>query len=190
MITGEATAGNAATPPRAVMMSIADIAKRDGVKKPGVSRRVKALRKAGLTVELDGQGRVSLVNIVQYDALKDKYADPSKAQVPGSLPEPQSETYEEARRQLTWVEAERAKLKLEAEQKLYVRVEQLEVAVDQVGAQIVGAVDQILQKADDLSAAVAKAGVQGLRAALKDLAFEVKTEIADALAGIAKAGSQ
>jgi DNA-binding MurR/RpiR family transcriptional regulator len=191
MSTPEATAVNAA-PPRAVMLSIADLAKREGVSKAAVSRKVKRLRPNGLQVELDEQQRVALVNSVQYDQLRGRFADPSKAQAPlqRELPEPQSETYEEARRQLTWVEAERAKLKLEAEQKLYVRVEELEVAVDRVSERIVETVDQLLQAADDLSAAVARDGVHGLRAALKKLAFEMKTDIADSLAALAKGAQQ
>jgi phage terminase Nu1 subunit (DNA packaging protein) len=167
------------------MMSIADIAKHEGVKKPGVSRRVKQLRKSGLQVELDGQGRVSAVNFAQYQELKGRYGDPSKAQAPGpSIEEPANESLEEARRQLTWIEAERAKLKLEAEQKLYVKVEDLEFAVDRVGEAIVQTVDQLIQSADDLAAAVAQHGVHGLRSALKKLAGDMKTGMADSMRGL------
>lgn len=171
------------------MLSIGEIARRDGVKPPGVSRRVKQLRANGLQVEVDGQGRVMRVNAVQYDELRNRFSDPSKAQAPAQppadLPEPRSETYEEARRQLTWVEAERAKLKLEAEQKLYVRVEELEVALNDVADAIVEIVDRLPQASDDLAVAVSRDGVAGIRSALKKLAVNFKTEIADALAAVA-----
>lgn len=171
------------------MMSVGDIARRDGVKPPGVSRRVKQLRANGLQVELDAQGKVKLVNAVQYDELRARFADPSKAQAPAQqptdLPEPRSETYDEARRQLTWIEAERAKLKLEAEQKLYVRVEDLEAALADAGETIVEIADRLQQSADELAAAVARDGVSGLRAGLKKLAADFKTDIADALAAVA-----
>lgn len=175
------------------MLSIAHLAERDRVKKSGVSRKVKQLRAAGLQVELDPLGRVALVNSVQYDAMRHRYDDPSKAQAPSraitpaGLPAPEgaNETYDEARRVLTWTEAERAKLKLEAEQKLYVKVEDLEAAVDAIGESIVEIVDRLPQAADDLAAAVARDGVAGLRTALKKMAHEWRTDIADAMTTIA-----
>lgn len=187
MLTPDATPVNGT--PRAVMLSIAEIAVRDGVKKSGVSRRVKQLRESGLQVELDQQGRVAKVNAVQYDELRHRFGDPSKAQAPPTgpttLPAVQSESYEEARRLLTWTEATRAQLRLEAEQGLYVKVDELEGALDTVAESIVELVDRLPQASDDLAAAVAQGGVSGLRLALRKLAAEFKTEIADALAGLA-----
>jgi DNA-binding MurR/RpiR family transcriptional regulator len=192
MSTPEVTAVNG-TPPRAVMMSVTALAARDGVSKAAISKKVKRLRDSGLAVELDGQGRVALVNSVQYDELAKRYADPAKVQAPAVvrvLPEATSESYEEARRQLTWVEAERARLKLEAEQKLYVRVEDLEVAATRIGETIVETVDQLLQQSDDLAAAVAREGIHGLRNALKKLATEMKADIADAMSVLISKSTQ
>lgn len=190
MVTGEATGvnGTPTPPPRAVMMSIAEIAQRDGVSKPGVSRRVKQLRDSGLHVELDAQGRVAKVDSVQYDELRQRFGDPSKAQAPAATivqPTPQSESYDEARRLLTWTEARRAELKLQAEQRLYVPVSDLEASVDKLAESIVEIVDRLPQRSDDLAAAVAQQGVSGLRNGLKKLALELKTEISDALAALA-----
>lgn len=168
------------------MLSIADLAARDGVSKPAVSRRVKQLREIGLQVELDGQGRVALVHSVQYDELKGRVADPSKAQAPAQqTPIPTGETYDEALRQKTWTEAERSKLRLLEEQGKLVRVDQLADALAQAGEKIVRAVDLILNDVDDLAAAVAKDGASGLRAELKKVAHRLKNEMADALSGIA-----
>jgi DNA-binding transcriptional ArsR family regulator len=65
MLMGKATGVNAA-PPRAIMLSIGDIAQRDGVSKPAVSRKVKQLvEQHGLTVERDGQERVARVNVAE-----------------------------------------------------------------------------------------------------------------------------
>lgn len=188
MVTADATPVNGT--PRVLMMSVAELARRDQVKKSGVSRRVKQLRASGLQVELDAQGRVARVNSVQYDELRNRYGDPSKAQSPRLTidaveREAPNESLDEARRVLTWTEAERAKLKLEAEQKLYVKVEDLESAVDAIGEAIVEIVDRLPQSADDFAAAVARDGVAGLRTALKKMAHEWRTEIADAMAMIA-----
>lgn len=183
MSTPEVTAVNGTPPPRAVMMSVKALAERDAISKAAVSKRVDKLRANGLHVELDRQGRVALVNSVQYDELLGRFSDPSKTQAPSArgLPEATSESYEEARRQLTWVEAERAKLKLEAEQRLYVRVEDLEAAALRIGETIIGSIDQLLQQSDELAAAVAREGIHGLRSALKKVAAEMRTEIADAM---------
>lgn len=168
------------------MLSIADLATRDGVSKPAVSRRVKQLRDRGLTVELDGQGRVALVHAVQYDELKARVADPSKAQAPPMLrePIPSGETYEEALRQKTWTEAERNRLKFEEEQGKLVRVEELADALAQAGEKIARSVDLVLNDVDDLAAAVAKEGAIGLRTELKKIIHRLKGEIANALESV------
>jgi len=170
------------------MLSIADLAARDGVSKPAVSRRVKQLRDLGLHVELDGQGRVALVHSVQYDELKARVADPSKAQAPAaSLPPPvaNGETYDEALRQKTWTEAERAKLRLLEEQGRVVRTDKLADALTECGERIVRAVDRFMGGVDDMAAAVAKDGTAGLRIEVKKLIQRTKTDIADALADLA-----
>ncbi len=168
------------------MLSIADLAMRDGVSKPAVSRRVKQLRDRGLAVELDGQGRVALVHSVQYDELKARVADPSKAQAPSLLPPPiaSDETYDEALRQKTWIEAERNRLKLEEEQGKLLPVEELAAALAQAGEKIVRSVDLVMNDVDDLAAAVAKEGAIGLRAELKRIIHRLKREIADALGAV------
>lgn len=172
------------------MLSVADLAMRDGVSKAAVSRRVKQLRERGLQVELDGQGRVALVHSVQYDDLKARIEDPSKRQAPSpALPSPiaTGETYDEALRQKTWTEAERARLRLLEEQGKLIRVDLLADALAQAGEKIVRSVDLILNDVDDLAAAVAKEGTSGLRVALKKVAFRLKSEMADALSAIAAA---
>lgn len=194
METAAETGVNAApaAPPRAVMMSVAELAARDGVSKAAVSKKVKRLRESGLHVELDTQGRVALVHAVQYDELGNRYADPARVQAPVIRPsrESQGESLDEARRVLTWTEAERAKLKLEAEQKLYVRADALEEAASRIGEKIVETVDQLMQESDDLAAAVARDGVHGLRMALRKLALNMKTDIADALSDLMRSTQQ
>lgn len=169
------------------MLSVAELATRDQVSKPAVSRRVKQLRERGLQVELDAQGRVAKINAAQYDELKSRFADPSKAQAPAPrhVDEIVSESYDEALRQKTWTEAERARLRLLEEQGKLVRVEQLADALAQAGEKIVRSVDLVLNDVDDLAAAVAKEGAAGLRIALKKITFRLKGEMAEALSAIA-----
>lgn len=192
-------------PPRSVMLSVGEIAARDGVSAPAVSRRVKQLRERGLMVETDHQGRVVAVNSVQYDELRGRFDDPSKRQAPMRRPsvsgggtaagdgavnphDPRvSESYDEALRQKTWTEAERARLRLAEEKGQLVRVDALADALAMAGGRIVQSIDRILISADDLAASIAKDGTAGVRAELKKIAHRIKTDVADALAEIASA---
>lgn len=179
-----------ATPPRAVMMSIAEIAARDGVSKAAVSRKVKQLaEKHGLTVERDGQGRVAAVNVAEYDELRGRFGDPSKAQAPAAAAAPstqaKSETYDEALRQKTWIEAERARIRLSQEKGELVEAAALGAALGECGGKISRVVDRLLGRCDDMTAAVAKDGVRGLRVLMKKIVFDQKSEIANVLESVA-----
>ncbi len=184
MLTTEGQPVNA--PPAAVMRTIGQIAEAEKVSTAAVSRMVKRLRKQhGLMVALDARGHVTGVNVAQYEELRGKHGDPSKAQAPksGQETEATNDSYDEALRIRTWVEAERAKLKLAAEQGLYVPVDQLSEALTLAAEEIVRRLDVLPNAADDLAAALSQEGVRGLRIALKKIGVELRTEIADALAG-------
>lgn len=176
------------------MLSIGEIAARDRVSKPGVSRRVSQLRLRGLEVEIDTQGRVAKVNSVQYDELRQRFADPSKAQAPKPPDQPLnpliSESYEEALRRKTWADATRAELRLREEQGQVVHTDKLADALAQCGERIVRAVDRLMAAVDDMAVAVAKDGVAGLRGEMKKLVHRTRSDIADALADIAAAAPE
>lgn len=179
--------------PRAVMLSIAAIARRDGVSRPAISRKVKQLvADHGLVVERDGQGRVAAVNVAQYDELRGRFGDPSKAQAPTRAPSaelPQSlvvsETYDEALRQKTWIEAERSRMRLAQEKGELVEAAELAAALGECGGKITRVVDRLLGQCDDMAAAVGKDGVHGLRVLVKKIVFQLKSEIATELETVA-----
>jgi len=182
-------------PPRAVMLSIAGIAERDGVSKPAVSRKVKQLvADHGLLVERDQQGRVAAVNVAQYDELRGRFGDPSKAQAPVqtlALPQPvaASETYDEALRQKTWIEAERSRMRLAQEKGELVEAAALAAALAECGGKITRVVDRLLGQCDDMAAAVGKDGVHGLRVLVKKIIFQLKSDIASELESVAAKGA-
>ena len=76
----DGTSSRRPDPPRTVMWTIKQIAARDSVSKQAVSRKVGELVGLGLTVDRDGMGRVAAVNVVEYDRLRGRTDDPSKAQ--------------------------------------------------------------------------------------------------------------
>lgn len=190
MLTADASDvnGSAATP-RSVMMSIGELAARDKVSKPAVSRMVKRLcAHHGLEVERGDRGQVTAVNAAQYDELRNRVADPSKAQADPPAPTPASkpgETYDEAIRQKTWIDAERARLRLAAEVGELIPVASLVDAVPACAEAIAAVIDRLLNQVDDMAAAVGREGPHGLRVLIKQIVFRSKTEVADALAALA-----
>lgn len=177
------------------MLSIAQLATRDGVTKAAVSRKVKQLVELHqLQVDRDGQGRVAAVNSVQYDLLRGRTDDPSKAQAPARASHapsvtpdvpPENESYNEALRQKTWIDAERGRFSLAKEKLEYVRASGVADAAVECGADIARIIDRLPGAADDLAAAVGREGVHGLRVALKQLATRMRTDVANALAQLA-----
>jgi hypothetical protein len=174
------------------MLTIADVATRDGVSKPVVSVRVKRFREQhGLTVELDSQGRVARFNVAEYDTLRGRYDDPSKAQAPRRAEAQNSggdssETYDEALRQKTWIETERRRIELDQIKGRLIDTAAVAEGYDRAAAKIQDALDHLDDHADDLAAVVARDGGRGLATALKKLGATVLAEIAAALAGEAE----
>lgn len=190
MLTQPANGANSA--PRAVMWSIADVANRDGVSKPTVSIRVKRfVERHGLTVERDMQGRVIALNVAEYDALRGKYDDPSKSQA--SAPPPSvrasaraelvdSESYDEALRQKTWIEAEQKRLTLDQARGKLVEAAGVADGYDRAAVVIRDVVLRLEEHGDDLASIVAKEGARGLRQALKAISQELLREVSEGLA--------
>jgi hypothetical protein len=191
MLTGEATQVNA---PSAVMKSIGEIAERDHVSKPAVSRKVKQLvAKHSLQTERDAQGRVAKVNVAQYDELRGRTDDPSKAQskkppapavnTPAKLPD--TESYDEALRQKTWVEAERARFAFDKDRGKYVEAAGVADGASDCGKEIARIVNRLQASSDELAVAVGREGVHGLRLELKKISERMLTDIANALGQLA-----
>lgn len=190
MLMTDATGVNT---PRAVMLSIGAIAERDGVSSAAVSRKVKELvANHGLAVERDARGRVSAVNAAEYDHLRGRFGDPSKAQ--GNRPAapkldlPQGEeSYDEALRQKTWHEAEKRRLELEELRGDLVRASKVGSAAARCAEQIVRVINRLNAQIEPMAAAVGKDGPHGLRVLVKKLINEQREEIANALQGLADA---
>lgn len=196
MLTAPANGANSV--PRAVMLSIGDIAKRDGVAKPTVSIAVKRLvERHGLTVERDTQGRVALVNAAEYDHLRGRFGDPSKAQAPSPAPAAglpnatqSSDSYEEAQRQKTWFDVEKRRLEVNETRKLLLRRDRYDAAVAAAALEIARHIDLLPQEADTLAAALGLDEVHAVRTALKGIATKLRTRLAktfDAMASDAPA---
>jgi len=178
------------------MLSIGQLAERDGVSKAAISRKVKQLvARHGLEVERDDQGRVGAVNSVQYDMLRGRVDDPSKAQAPARATTPRApadappivnkESYDEALRLKTWVDFERQRFALAKDKQEYLRAAGVADAAVECGAKIARIIDRLPTAADEIAAVVGRDGVHGVRVALKEMASRMRTEVANALSQLA-----
>lgn len=175
----------------AVMWTAQAIAERDGVSKQAVTKQARRLAgEHGLAVERDGRDRIIKLNVVQYDALRQRFGDASKVQAPKPKAEarmPAADSRDEAMRRQAWIEAERARLSLDELTGKLVRVADITAALAACGEAIAGIIDRLPNAADDIAAAGARHGSHGLRQALADEAHRLRREIAAALRAVASA---
>lgn len=191
MLTGATTPVDG-SPANAVMWTVSAVAERDGVSKQAVSKKVRELAdKHGLSVERNPLGHIVRLNVAEYDHLRGRYSDPSKAQAPQRQPADQppptlsSESYDEAIRQKTWLEAEKRRIELDELRGLLVRAAVVREAVVKCGEGLVAIIDQLPNVADDLAVAIGRDGVSGARQFLKKHAAKMREEMATALAALA-----
>ncbi len=182
-------------PPRAVMLSLGEIAARDGVSSPSVCVRVRRfVERHGLSVERDDHGRVSRVNVVEYDALREKFGASSKAvksaaqpllpleggstAVPGGI---SSESYDEALRQKTWYDAELKRFQLDEIKGRLVDASEVAKVLDRIGGIFRDLMVRHDDGADEIAAAVGRAGLRGAEVEQKRLRGELTASFIAAL---------
>lgn len=183
------------------MWSLGQIAERDGVSKPAISKQIKKLieAKPETPSELDGLGRVLKISLAHYDEYRQRFVNPAKATAPirsidtasPSAPAiPPGDTFDEARRQSEWLKVGRERIRHQEEIGQLVRKDRLSDAVKVAGTEIKTVVNRLQNKADDLALAVSREGVHGVRVLLRKIAFDLGNEIADKLGVIAEAAPE
>lgn len=178
------------SPPPEAMWSVSAIANRDRVSKPTVSNHVARLvERHNLTVTRDGRGRVSSVNVVEYDTLRERYADPSKAQaprqdapaVPVPYPPPvDNKSYDEATRRRAWLDMEKRRLEVAELRGRLIRADRYGEAVGRCGDELARIVDLLPQEADELAVKLGLDDVHAVRVALKAMARQLRTNLSKA----------
>lgn len=177
----------------AIFWPQAQIAARDGVSRQAVAKMVANLvRDHKLPVQRNMRGAISAVNVAAYDELRARHADPSKSQArpAPSLPAPDApasapDSYDEALRQKTWIEAERARIKLQAETGALVLAERVSAAQAEAGARIAAVLSRLRGEGDAICAAVARDGLHGATRELRRIEREMGEAIASALDAMA-----
>ncbi|KZL05992.1 hypothetical protein [Pseudovibrio sp. Ad26] len=183
-----------------VMATFVQVADRDGVSKSAVSKNVRNYAdNHSLPVERDGRGRITCFSLAHYDHIRARFTNPLKASAkiqaivaapspaapsqgqPVPVPGADPQSLNEGKRQETWLKVLRLRLAMQEELGALVRRDLMEDALAKMGGEIKSVVARLPNRADDLAARVTKDGVHGLRLALKDAAFEVAEEIAEAM---------
>lgn len=182
-----------------IMWTIGQIAERDSVSKPAVSKAVKKLLEARpeTPVNLDSQGRVLGISLAHYDEYRQRFVNPAKAtaplrqaEAPSVTPVNPADSFDEARRVGEWLKVGREKIRHQEEIGKLIRADRHDEAVRLAGAEIKTIVARLANRADDVALAVSKEGVHGARVALRKIAFEIGNEIADRLEQMAIAAPE
>lgn len=172
-----------------VMWAIGQIADRDGVSKPAVSKTVaKLVKDHDLPVTRDARGRVATVSVAHYDHLRSIFGSSQQMAAPPASPSVEPEglgTRDEALRQQAWLTLDRSKLEHQRDVSEVVRSDKVGEGLEAAGRAIQGIVLRLPNSADDLALAVSKEGTSGVRIALRRLATDMLGQIADALDGVA-----
>lgn len=184
-----------------VMWSVAQIAARDGVSKPAVSKTVKKLLEArpNTPVQRGSQGQVLGISLAHYDEYRQRHVNPAKATAPlrpldggsdeggPSLQRPfkDENSFDEARRQAEWLKVGREKIRHQEDCGQLIRKDKNDEAIILVGSAMQAIIRRLPNRADELALAVSKEGVHGARTLLRQIAFDVGNQIADKLEEIA-----
>jgi DNA-binding Lrp family transcriptional regulator len=182
-----------------IMWTITEIARRDGISKQAVSKAVRRLVEGGdLPVERNGAGNIVRVSVAHYDHARERFSDPSRLSQPATVAPPidpteaaasrgqprATDSFDEARRQEMWLRVSREKLRRQEAAKLLVRADLLAEALGHSGRTISAVIARLPNRADDLALALSQEGVHGVRTKLREIAFDLATQIADALDSI------
>ena len=174
--------------------SLKQIAERDSISVKAVSKAVARLIETdGLAVSRDARGRVSAVDLAQYDHLRRRTDNPSRVQAAATVAGREARDtgggdYNAALTEKTRYEAIRRRLEVEELQGQLVRVDPIADAATRIASDLARLIDQMPQAADTLAAALARDGSRGLQVELKKLAHTWRERLADKLAGLAAGG--
>ena len=170
-------------------LPLAEVARIKGVTRQTVSERVARLEGQGLLTTRSGPGGTKLVNIGEYEFRVRETADLAKEQAAATA---QANFDDPGYRN-----AQTQKIKIETAVKAYelrklrgelVDITRVNDVVAQVGEEIRRPLDQFPLRADEIHAAGASGGAVAVRSKLKEIVFEVRGAITEALRKLADSG--
>ncbi len=167
--------------------TVAELAAMRGVSSAAISQRVTRLEGAGALRTKAGPNRTKLVPVAQFLRAIEETADPVREQNGSGRPPllaestprlPEDLVYAREQARNTAIRADLAQLELDERLGKLLKVEDVEAAMIRCADALVQAIDQVSANAEDLAAAVAREGVPGLRAALREHARSLRARLA------------
>jgi DNA-binding Lrp family transcriptional regulator len=175
------------------LVPMAELARRCGVSRQAVAKRVAKLVAAG-RLHVERRGRVVLVDPEEYAAAVAADGDPARDElVTGTAPGTATGgeagaapgTYRDARTERERVELALKRLELERRRGELRPVADIEAAALEAGTAIARRLDHLPTLADELTSIAHRRGADGVRERLIGLARELREGVADELAAMA-----
>lgn len=182
-------------PDQTVMATPAEVAARDRVTKQAITKLVRRLvDEHDLPVERDGRDRIVRFSLAHFDHYRGEFASSEKVaaartEQPSGQIGNSSTSRDEALRQEAWLKVGRERIRRQEQVGQLIRADRTREALIVCGREIQASIARLQNKADDMALAVSKEGSHGLRVLLRQIAFELNTEIADKLAAIVESAA-
>ena len=172
--------------------TISDLARRKGVSKQTISERVAKLEADKRLTTRTGEGRSKLVNLAEYDRAvgettdlaREQGARTKRGEVDTAAGDP---VYAREQARAKAYEADLKFIELQAALGKYVETDHVARASATCAAELIRGLDEIAHSGEALATAVAKAGLIGLRVALKKLKHDLRESVSAAFAQLAAA---
>lgn len=174
-------------------VSVSELAKIKGVTKQTISERLARLVEQQL-IEVRKRGREKTVSLAEWDTVTAETTDPARLvardlrggrsldddvadNISGGKA-PADPTYTKELTRKAGYDADLRKIDIDRQRGLLLEIGDVRVAMEECAAAIVRDIDQLPAYADDLAAAMSRAGVPGLRDALKAKAKQLRETLA------------
>lgn len=177
-------------------VTVTELAKRDGVSKPAISKTVKKLvQDHGLEVTRNARGHVAGVAVVQFDHLREKYTSSVKVQASNkekskSISPPAADSLDEARRKAAWLDVEKKEFERALALGKYINSEDMEASLAVCGREILKIIMSLPNDIEAIAAGITKEGTHGGREVLKTIRNTMCNKIADRLEAVSEKSPQ
>jgi DNA-binding IscR family transcriptional regulator len=174
-------------------LSISEIARLKGKSRQAVAKRVAALVADGLLDTRPGENGTKLVNLAQFDRAVGDTGDAFRERAAETRREidsndaPAAPALRDHQARAAQYAADLKFLELEEKLGRLVPVSEVKEAGVKLGETVVRTIERLPTFAEALSSAAVKDGVQGVRGTLKDIARQLRSEIADSMGVIVAA---
>lgn len=172
-----------------VWITCAELARRRGVSRAAISKRVGQLEGK---IETRREGKSLLVELASFDRAVGATGDAVKEQAAATARKTSAPAMRDAQTERAQYEARLKALDLAERQRAVLPIKGahgIEAAAAEIGAALARDLDGLARYADEIATAVSKDGVAGARRLLKEIAVKVRRQVAESLSQIATKGT-